>query len=480
VEQQNCLGIYLSEDSATVVLLSAQGPNATVEDCFSVSRDSDDEQRGSLASIVAQKIVAQGWSFGNVAVAIDCALFTQHDLHSEFSDLKRIAQTVRFDAEEALATDATDLALAFNVTNTDQTGSDIAVFTARRQLLTEILADLQTGNLDPTVIEPDIVCLTRFFRHHPDLSGNDNPILTIFSQRSCYIIINPSESQNAPVVRSFLVNSSQDKTAVLASQIPITIGSLKLARPITSLLIAGRKDTIDCNKLAERTGLEVQTIELPLPENADQSALTGQTTGADFAIAYGSAFSELVKTPKTDFRRDFAPYMGRKLVLQKTLRFISISLAVLMLAVGAHFQLKAFRQSKYTTQLDEKMKAQYSTVMLGRKPPAQEPIPSRLKREYSTILKREKGLIGGDESIPAKLTLVFDALNSSPKKIGLNVETITITAKTIRITGDTNKRSGTLSLFKSFKKKNFKILQQNLSQKGTRDTFIVTLDFARQ
>ena len=479
MEQQNCLGIYLSEDCATVVLLSAQGPGMTVQDCFSVSADADDERGRSLASIVAQKVIAKGPSFGEVAVAIDCALFTQHDLHSEFADPKRIAQTVRFDAEEALATDATNLAIAFNVTNTDQTGSDVAVFTASRQLLTEMLDDLKTGNLDPTAIEPDIVCLTRFFRHYLDFSENDNSILTIFSQRSCYIIVNPPESQNMPVVRSFLVSSSQDKTAVLASQIPITIASLKLARPITSLLIAGRTETIDYDKLAERTGLEVETIDLPLPENADQSALAAQITGADFAIAYGSALSELTKTPKTDFRRDFAPYMGKKLVLQKTLRLISVSLTILMLAIGAYFQLKAFRKNKYTSRLEDKMRAEYSAVMLGKKPPAQEPIPSRLRREYTAILKREKGLLGDDESIPAKLTRIFEALNSSPKKIDLNVETIVITAKTIRITGDTNKRSGTLSLFKSFKKKKFKVLPKNLIQKGTRDTFIVTLDLVQ-
>jgi hypothetical protein len=342
-----------------------------------------------------------------------------------------------------------------------------------------MLDDLKTGNLDPTAIEPDIVCLTRFFRHYLDFSENDNSILTIFSQRSCYIIVNPPESQNMPVVRSFLVSSSQNKTAVLASQIPITIASLKLARPITSLLIAGRTETIDYDKLAERTGLKVETIDLPLPENADQSALAAQITGADFAIAYGSALSELTKTPKTDFRRDFAPYMGKKLVLQKTLRLISVSLTILMLALGAYFQLKTFRKNKYTSRLEDKMRAEYSAVMLGKKPPAQEPIPSRLRREYTAILKREKGLLGDDESIPAKLTRIFEALNSSPGKIDLNVETIVITAKTIRITGDTNKRSGTLGLFKSFKKKKFKILKETLTQKGTRDTFIVTLELAQ-
>jgi hypothetical protein len=478
MEERNCLGMYLSKHTAAAVLLSARASGPAVLDYFSVSSDRNDEQSRSLASIVAQKIVAGGRSFNEMAVAIDCALLTQHDVHSEFTDTKQIAQTVRFDAEEALAADATELAIAFNITGTDQTGSDLTVFTANRQLLTDILDDLQAVNLDPAVIEPDIVCLERFFRHYLNLSGNDNPILTIFSQQSCYIIINPAQSQNAPIARSFLVGSSQDKTTVLATQIPLTLASLKLTRPVTSLLIAGRTEPIDYNEVAQRTGLEVQTIDLPKPESTGQDSADAQAADAEFAIAYGSALSELIKTPKADFRRDFAPYMGRKLILQKTLRLISVSITILMLVIGAYFQLKVFRQNNYTNRLDEKMRENYSTVMFGKNPPAQEPIPSRLKREYSTLLKREKGLIGDTESIPAKLTLIFEAINKSPEKIGLHIETITITDKAIRISGDTNKRSGTLSLFNTFKKKNLKILQQNLTQKG-RDTFTITLELAQ-
>jgi hypothetical protein len=117
--------------------------------------------------------------------------------------------------------------------------------------------------------------------------------------------------------------------------------------------------------------------------------------------------------------------------------------------------------------------------MLGKKPPPQEPIPSRLKREYNTIFKREKGLIGDDASIPAKLTLIFEALNSLPKKIDLKIDNISITPKSMRITGDTNKKSSTLSLFNAFKKKQFKIGQQNLAQKGSRDTFSITLELSQ-
>jgi len=479
MDKQNCLGVYLSQQTATVVLLSTQGPNINVQDCFSISAESAQEPGLSLASVVAAKVAARGRSFRGAAVAIDCALFTQHDLKSEFTNPKQIAQTIRFDAEEALATDAVELAIAFNVTATDQSGSDVTVFTANRQLLADILADLQAGHLDPISIEPDVVCLTRFFRHYLEPSGDASPILAIFSERSCYIIINPSESQNAPVVRSFLVNPSQDKSSVLARQIPLTTASLKLARPVTSLLIAGRAENIDYDELAERIGLEIQTIELPLPTSADQSTSAAQTTDAGFAIAYGSALSQLVRTGKTDFRQDFAPYIGGKLVLQRTLRFISVCVTIMILAAGAHFQVQVLRKNNYTNRLNEKMSTEYSAVMLGKKPPAQEPMPSRLKREYNTIFKREKGLIGDDASIPAKLTRIFDALNSAPKKIDLKIDNISITPKSMRITGDTNKRSSTLSLFNAFKKKKLKVQQPNLVQKGGRDTFSITLELSQ-
>jgi len=480
VDKQGYLGVYLSQQTATAVLLSAQGPDIKVQDSFSVSSETVEEPGLSLASIVARKIAARGRSFRSASVAVDCALYTQHDLRSEFTNPKQIAQTIRFDAEEAMAADAMDMAVAFNVTATDQDGSNVAVFTANRQLLTDILNDLQADGLDPMSIEPDVICLMRFFRHYLEPSAGPGPILVIFSDRSCYIIINPAHAQNVPVVRSFLVNPSQDKTSVLARQIPLTIASLTLAAPPASLLIAGCAENINYDELAQRTGLQIQTIELPLPQSQDQSPSAPQTAGAAFAIAYGSALSQLPRTGKTDFRQDFAPYIGQKLVLQKTLRFVSICITIIILAAAAHFQLQAFKTNNYASQLDTKMSDNYSAVMMGKKPPAQESIPSRLRREYNTILKREKGLIGDDESIPAKLTRIFEALEDSPSRIDLRIDNISITQKSIRITGDTNRRSGTLSLFNSLKKKNFKILQQNLTQKGNRDTFSITLELVQR
>ena len=50
-------------------------------------------------------------------------MFMQHNVHSKFNDPKQIAATVRFDAEEALATDISDLAIAFKITSSNQAGS---------------------------------------------------------------------------------------------------------------------------------------------------------------------------------------------------------------------------------------------------------------------------------------------------------------------------------------------------------------------
>ena len=136
MEKNNCLGIHLSKDSATVALVSESGH--TLTKCFSILTDPEAESP-SLASAVAKIIAEQNLTFSNVAVTIDCSMYIQHDLHSEFSDHKQIAQTIKFDAEEAVAADATELAITFSITGTDPEGSTIEVFTENRENLTNIL-----------------------------------------------------------------------------------------------------------------------------------------------------------------------------------------------------------------------------------------------------------------------------------------------------------------------------------------------------
>ena len=128
MESQNCLGIYISKDTATVVCLDSQGKNSNVLGCFSVSVEEQGQVNAqALASLIVQGCAERELKFSEVAVALDCAMFMQHNVRSEFSDPKQISATVRFDTEEALAMDITDVALAFEIASSDQAGSGLNV-----------------------------------------------------------------------------------------------------------------------------------------------------------------------------------------------------------------------------------------------------------------------------------------------------------------------------------------------------------------
>jgi len=479
VEKNNCLGIHLSKASATLALVSES--NHSLSRCFSILTDANADSP-SLASAISRIITDQNLSFSNVAVSIDCSMYIQHDLHSEFSDHKQIAQTIKFDAEEAVAADSTELAITFSITGTDPAGSTIAVFTADRKNLTDILNDLQQNNIDPVFMQPDLAPIARLLQQKHKPQEDENPLFAIFSNSACYLLnLEPTSDGFFPIVRSFLIAPSQDKNAVLIRQLPVTMADISAKfpdKPITSLLIAGNTQSLDISSLTNRTGLKVEALSLTDIASIEPEQLDATIDTANLFAAFSTALAETKKMAVNDFRKDFDPYQGRKKILQKTLRMISISLTVLMLALGTFFQLKVMQKSGYIKQLNEKLAKDYSAVMFGGKPPAQEPIASRLKREYNRILRIKSGQSVGDESSPtARLTFIFEAINNAPPKIDLRITTIAITTKTVRIIGDTNGRKSTLALFKAIKDHpKLKVSQQNLKQSGARDTFTITLE----
>lgn len=479
MEQKNCLGIYLSRDYATVALITAA--SRTVTKSFTVSANGDDEP-SSLAAAIAKQIAARNIKFADVAIAADCAMYIQHDLHSEFSDHKQITQTINFDAEEAVAADAMDLAITFNITGTDPYGSTLTVFTARRNELTEVLNDFQQYNLDPLFIEPDIAPLTRLIADKHQLDEGQNPLFAIFSATACYLLcLEPTRHGFFPIVRSFLVNPSQDKTAILARQLTMTRAALSSRypdQPITSLMIAGNTDNLDIEALASRTGLEAESFSLGELAGFDAEAIDESTDPVALTTACAAALTEITRATPNDFRKDFSPFQGRKRILEKTLRTISVSLTILMIALGIYFQIKVMQKNKGIRQLFEKSSKDYKAVMFGKAPPKVEPIHARLKREYNKLQRIKTGQSFGDEkSVTARLTFIFEAINNAPKNIDLKINTISVTTKTMRVIGDTNSLKSTLALYKAIE--NHPKLtkgQQSFKQSGARNAFTVTIE----
>lgn len=477
MESQNHLGIYLSKDSATVICLSSKGKgDKKVLSCFAVSVE---EPEQTLASLIAQRCAEKIPSYRQceISVALDCAMFMQHNIHTQFTDPKQIAATIRFDAEEALATDITELAVAFKIISTDKTGSALTVFTAKRKILSEILLALQSNNLDPVAIEPDVNSLSRFITRKFSFDDDSHPLFSLLSGRNAYFIVY-SKSQQSCSVRTLLIGSAQSRTEVLTRQIPLTTSLLSPGESVNSLKILDSAASVNFQNIAEKLNLPADAINPAQLTGTDSQALAECPDTVGFAIAYGAALVQLEKEQPINFRNDFNPYQGKKLRLQKAAKFLSIAVTILVLALGFYFQAQLLQQNKYHSRLRSKFQKQYASVMFGKKPPTKTSPAKKLSGELRRIKDVKSGQfsVAGRQSVSARLTFLLEAFNKCAKQTNLNINSISITKKVISVAGDTSSRKSTLKLFDSIKKNKLNILQQRLDAKGGRDNFRITIE----
>ncbi len=481
----NFLGIYLAKDRATVVCLDVQGRERKLVSCFGVSpEESEQPTFQSLAQRIAAACAERQIKFTEAAVALDCAMFMQHSIHSEFSDVRKITQTVHFDTEEALGTDATDVAIAFKINSTDQTGADISAFTAQKQMLSDLLGALQSNNIDPFSVEPDVSCLARFVCQSASLSGDVRPLFAFLSRRNGYFIspvsspwqgISPTPATS---MRTFLLSPSQNRNEMLTKQFSMTTALLQTAGTVNRLEIFDTADSVSCEDIAQKTAVETNRIDITGLAKLSADAIADCPDAVEFAIAYGAAIAQLDGSGGTNFRGDFMPYQGRKMRLQQTLKFFSVAAVILMFAVGLYGLMQAIQFNKYRAKLGAKFAKDFSAVMFGEK------MPSKTKeatRKISTALRRikeaQKGFsLTGEEAVAAKLALVLQALNKCAATTGLNIETVSITDKMITINGDTPSPEKTLKMFEAFKQTGLNVLQQRISTDGGRSTFGVTVE----
>lgn len=475
MEPQNCLGIYLSKDAATVVCLSSQGDRSLLG-CFSVSvEDQEQQNEQMLASLVAQGCAERQFEFSEVAVALDCAMFMQHNVHSEFGDAKQVAQTVRFDTEETMATDITDLVIAFKINATDQSGSQLTVFTAQRKLLTDILLSLQSHNIDPVTIEPDVHCLSRFISQKVSLPEDSHPFFSVFSDRNGYFVVPASPgSQETLLMRTFLLGRTQSRTELLTREVSLSTALLATAEPLNCLKVFDSADSVNGQQLNEKLSIEAGSFDLTSVA-AEPEALTDCTDQVGFAIAYGAALALFEKISSLNFRNDFMPYQGKKRRLEKALKFAAISVTVLMLVLGLHLQLRLFQKNSPRRQLRKRFSKEYTAVMPGnRKLSAKFSVAkSKLGSELRRIRAFKGGSIGDESTPAAKLTMVLEAFNKCAKQADVRVDKITITDRSIRVVGSTRNRTGRLTLLKTIKEK-LQVVTSNYENVG-RENFTITL-----
>ena len=486
MEQNRCIGIYVEPDRATVVLATKAGGKIEVIEQFCIAASAGTsagsaEQKQSFNFAQTAKDIAAACQekqlvFTDIAVAVDCRLYRQQILHSEFTDTKQIAQTIKFDAEEALAINAAESAVAFEVASRGLSGSEVSVFAVHAEIMSEIILALQNNRLDPVTIEPDSICLRRIVQQISQADADGKPMWAALSQKKCFIISPPSPTGNS-AVRAFLKGSGPNRGVWLAREITLTMASSAAAQQVRKIRVFDSQANTDFAALGEQTGLAAEAFDpaeviLTKPgEQADVDSL-------DVIIAAGAAAGVLAKSERVDFRPFFLPYEGKKAAFERTIKVLSISLASLFITLGVFFYLQYYRVNSYRNRLDKKFAAEYSIAMTGSKFTRGSEAVRRLKSEIGRIKDVKSGILSatGEASVEAKLAFLFEALNSVPPGVDIEIEKITVTTTIMTVTGNTSSR-GYLELFGAVDKHpKLKRGSSTYQAKDNRDYFRLTIE----
>lgn len=235
--------------------------------------------------------------------------------------------------------------------------------------------------------------------------------------------------------------------------------------------MAGQGAQVDCQALSERLGLSVERLELPAAVENTEDVDT-----ADMAGAFGAALFVAGGSEGVNFRDDFSPYQGRKRRLEKAAKFASIAVTILLLAVGVYGQSQFWHRSRPLSRLREKYSQDYSQVMMGASLPSR-PI-STLESTERRIQSVRRGQLSmtGQEGITARLALLLEAFNRCAGATRLEIDSISIISRHMVVTGSTASRQNTLRLRRELQQAGLEITRENSQQRGTRDSFTLTLE----
>ncbi len=483
MQSGNQLGIYLRKDRATVVCVACQGRERKLLDCFSVRVQEEESDLQVLYDRIAHVCRERKVRFVEAAVALDCAAVMQHTVHSEFRDPKKVAATVRFDTEETLATDVSDLAVSFRIASSDEEGAHLDVFTASRAILTEVIQSLQVHGIDPVAIHPDVCCLSRYLAEHTEANENaeGGTLYAVLSDCRGYLVA--ISGRGEPLTyRTFLMGASQDRTSLLARETMVTM-ALVATEPVRRLCVFDAGGELVRESVGERTGLPVDACDLAALAGVESADVADCSNPADFALAYGATLSLTDRVTSINLRNDHMPFLGKKMRLQKAVRFLSISLTILLLAVGVFFHSQLLRENRNREALRGKLEPDFLAVMPGmtRLPPTMRAAVADLAKAVKNLKAAKTGIGADQDSVSAKLTLVLRTLNACAKEAGVNVESISITSTSIKVEGTAAGHHNAANvLFPAMGKQGLKVLSNRLDREGDHDKFSVTLEVDKQ
>jgi hypothetical protein len=337
-------------------------------------------------------------------------------------------------------------------------------------------------------VDPDVCCLARYLGQYAQKqeTPEQSTLYAMLTSSRGYLVA-VSGSGQASVLRTFLMGSAQERTGLLVREMLVTTALADAAHPVSQLSVFDAAGGLRTEFLQEGTGLKVSTCDPAGLAGAKPGEGDDSPNAVDLALACGAALAPAEKADSVNFRNDHMPYLGKKRRQQNAVRLLSISVTMLLLAVGVYVHSQLILVSKQRESLRDKLEVDYLMVLRSEKK-----LPTPMKKAIDDLdkfrrrLQAEKTGTGASQGfVPDMLTLVLRGLNTCARQTDLNVISITITATNIVIVADTSSRPNTLNAVKTLReimKKEGVIVGPERTGGGSgsgRDTFTITAEPAK-
>jgi len=150
---QLTLGVDISDDLLSAVVVAGKGKDRQVVACASVALEEHDDIPDVLPVLLDQL----QWQDGDCVSGLPLSYFSLRNLVLPFTNEKKIQQILPFELEEHLLVPVDEQIIATTVTGQSDDGTHLLVAAVEKNTLRQLLDTFQARNLDP-----DIVCPSSF------------------------------------------------------------------------------------------------------------------------------------------------------------------------------------------------------------------------------------------------------------------------------------------------------------------------------
>lgn len=356
-----------------------------------------------------------------VALSLAGALYHAQVHHSDFTDLRQIRQTIKFDVEEDSTFDAESLAVCFQTAAPAAEGTNLIVYSLQRTRCQEILDQFEQAGLDPLVAEPDIAAWVHYLTRLAQLPA-DEPVLAVAAPPGGLYLVLLAADRAVLLARSLLCPSPEHVSQTLATEIRRSLALWPENQQPQRIhyhpggLVRGQVETL----LAE-----VKLPWQPLPE-----------PDLDVACALGVAVGWLNRTTAADFRADGMPV--RTVLAARRRALYGLAAAAVLLLAALLFAVKTYAnrcQSQYALA-NERLGQAYLDA--AGKPPAPSVNMARmignLHRQWHNAAVRQ-GVQAQTNSASHTFTLLFNTLASLGEEFDLRLDLVRLSPKDALLQG---------------------------------------------